>query len=187
MNIEIEIKVKIDNFDLLKSNLPKFGKLTKSIKQIDEYYTPCQRDFFAQKPHPVEWLRIRTNPDKVIFEYDKSIGKKEDGLQDYAQEYETEVKQSDELRKILEFLDFKKVAVVEKQREYWDCENFEVVLDNVKELGCFVEVELKQNCDNGLIGRQKCMGFLGKLGVKVTENDITKTGYPVLLMNAKKN
>jgi len=32
MNIEIEIKVKIDNFDLLKNNLPNFGKLIKSIK-----------------------------------------------------------------------------------------------------------------------------------------------------------
>ena len=185
MNIEIEIKVKIDNFDLLKNNLPKFGKLVKLIKQIDEYYIPCQRDFFAQKPHPTEWLRIRTNPDKVIFEYDKSIGKKEDGLQDYAQEYETEVKQPDELRKILDFLDFKKVVTVEKQREYWDCENFEVAIDDVKNLGCFVEVELKENCDNGLLGRQKCMEFLGKLGIKVTKNEIIKTGYPVLLMSTK--
>lgn len=187
MNIEIEIKVKIDNFDLLKDSLPKFGKLVKSIQQIDEYYTPIQRDFFAVKPHPVEWLRIRTNPDKVIFEYDKSIGKREDGLQDYAQEYETEIKQPDELRKILEFLDFKKVAIVDKQREYWDCGNFEVVLDNVKGLGYFVEVELKEDCSDGLIGRQKCMEFLGKLGIKVTESDITKTGYPVLLMNANNN
>jgi len=186
MNIEIEIKVKIDNFDLLKKSLPGFGKLIKSIQQIDEYYTPCQRDFFAQKPHPVEWLRIRTNPDKIIFEYDRSIGKREDGSQNYAQEYETEVKQPDEMRKILEFLDFKKVTTVIKQREYWDCKNFEVVLDNVKDLGHFVEVELKEDCSDGLIGRRKCMEFLEKLGIKITENDITKTGYPVLLMESKK-
>lgn len=186
MNIEIEIKVKIDNFDLLKSNLPKFGKLVKSIRQIDEYYTPCQRDFFAPK-NPTEWLRIRINPDRAFFEYDKSIDMQENGQQDGVQEYETDIKQPDELRKILGFLDFKKVVVVEKQREYWNCENFEVVLDNVKELGCFVEVELKEGCDNGLLGKQKCMEFLGKLGVKVTEKDIIKTGYPVLLMNTKNN
>ncbi len=186
MNIEIEIKVKIDSFDLLKNNLLKLGKSIKSIKQIDEYYTPCHRDFFAPK-NPTEWLRIRTNPDGAIFEYDKSINMRENGQQDCAQEYETEIRQADELRKILEFLDFKKVIIVEKQREYWDCENFEVVLDEVNGLGYFVEVELKENCDDAMLGRQKCIEFLGKLGIIIYENDIIKSGYPVLLMNVKNN
>jgi len=184
MNIEIEIKVKIDNFDLLKNNLPNFGKLIKSIKQIDEYYTPCHRDFFAPK-NPTEWLRIRTNPDRAIFEYDKSINMRENGQQDYAQEYETEIRQADELKKILEFLDFKKVIIVDKQRDYWNCENFEVVLNEVDGLGYFVEVELKEDCDDATLGRQKCIDFLGKLGIIISENDIIKSGYPVLLMNVK--
>ena len=67
MNIEVEIKIKVDNFKSIKKQLQKYGSLTKSIKQIDEYYVPCHRDFFAQKPFPVEWLRIRTNPDKIIL------------------------------------------------------------------------------------------------------------------------
>ena len=100
MNVEVEIKVKVDNFEGIRKELLVRGKLIKSIKQIDEYYVPCHRDFLAQKPHPVEWLRIRTNPDKVIFEYDKSINKKADGEQECANEYETEISQPDEFRKI---------------------------------------------------------------------------------------
>ena len=58
MNVEIEVKIKLDSLEEARRELPKFGKLVKSIRQIDEYYTPCHRDFFAHKPHPVEWLRI---------------------------------------------------------------------------------------------------------------------------------
>jgi len=101
MNIEVEIKVKVDNFVQLKEKLPNFGQLVKTIRQIDEYYIPCHRDFFNQKPHPAEWLRIRINPDKVIFEYDRSVNKRADGRQDYAEEYESEISHPDEFRKIL--------------------------------------------------------------------------------------
>ncbi|UZE92965.1 MAG: hypothetical protein ACKKMV_03320 [Candidatus Nealsonbacteria bacterium] len=52
MNVEVEIKVKINSFKEVKKILPGFGKLVKSIKQIDEYYIPCHRDFFANKTRP---------------------------------------------------------------------------------------------------------------------------------------
>src|SRR4030042_2824576 len=180
MNIEVEIKVKIDSYEELRNNLPKFGKIVKSIKQIDEYYTPCHRDFFAHKPYPLEWLRIRINPDKTIFKYDKSFEKK-DGSQNYADEYETEISKPDELRKILEFLDFKKVITVYKQREYWDCGDFEVCLDDVKDLGFFIEVEAKGDFENTAKAREECIKFLDTLGVKYEGNEI-KAGYPNLLL-----
>ena len=91
MNVEVEIKIEINNFDEIKTKVAAIGKLIKSIKQVDDYFVPSHRDFFAQKPHPTEWLRIRTNPDKVIFEYDKSINKKESGEQECAEEYESEI------------------------------------------------------------------------------------------------
>jgi len=185
MNVEVEIKVKVDNFEKIKKKLSTYGKLIKSIRQIDEYYVPCHRDFFANKPHPVEWLRIRTNPDKVVFEYDKSINKKADGEQEYANEYETEISQPDEFRKILEFLDFKKVITINKQREYWDCGDFEVSLDDVEGLGFFVEVEAKGSFENAIKAKEECINFLDKLGIKSLENNHIKKGYPVLFLDKK--
>ena len=139
MNIEVEIKVKIDNFEEIKTKVSKLGKLIKAIKQIDDYYVPSHRDFFAQKPHPVEWLRIRTNPDKTVLEYTRSINQKEDGDYDYAEEYETQIFEVKELEKILGFLDFKKSVTIEKYREYWMCNKIEVALDKIKGLGYFIE------------------------------------------------
>jgi len=183
MNIEIEIKVKIEGFEEIKGKLFKYGKFKKSIKQIDEYYIPYHRDFFAQKPHPTEWLRIRINPDKVVFEYDRSINKKADGEQECAEEYETEIFQPDEFRKILGFLNFKKVITVDKKREYWDCGDFEISLDDVDGLGFFVEVEAKGNFENNAKAKHECIKFLEKLGVKNGEKSFIKKGYPALLLD----
>lgn len=185
MNIEVEIKVKIDNFEEIRKKVSERGILVKSIRQIDEYYVPCHRDFFAQKPHPTEWLRIRTNPDKVVFEYDKSVNKKADGGQEYAEEYETDILNVEDFRKILGFLDFKKIIAVDKQREYWDCGDLEIALDRIKELGSFIEVEAKGSFETATEAEKECLKFIEKLGIKNIEEKHIKKGYPVLLLNKK--
>lgn len=182
MNIEVEIKVKIDNLKEIKNKVSCIGKLVKAIKQIDDYYVPCQRDFFAQKPHPIEWLRIRTNPDKVVFEYDRSINKKADGEQEYAEEYETEILNVDEFKKTLGFLDFKNVITVEKQREYWICGDIEVALDDIKGLGYFIEAEAKGDFKDTKEAKKACIKFLENLGIDDVENTQIKKGYPQLLL-----
>ncbi len=186
MNVEVEIKVEIDNFEDIKQKVSLAGKLIKSIKQIDEYYIPCHRDFFAQKPHPIEWLRIRTNPDKVIFEYDLSINKNEKGEQECAEEYETEISNAGEFRKILNFLDFKKVVTVNKQREYWNCGGLEIALDKIEGLGSFIEVEAKGNFENTAEAKKACLKFLEELDIKRAEQIQINKGYPVLLLEKTK-
>lgn len=182
MNIEVEIKVKINNFDEVKVKVSKLGKLIKSINQIDEYYVPQHRDFFAVKPHPVEYLRIRTNPDKIVFEYTKAINRRADGDYDYAEEYETPISDPVEFRKILNFLDFKKVVVVDKEREYWDCGNIEVALDKVKNLGEFIEAEAKGDFKDFVEAKDACLKFLENLGIKNPEESQIKMGYPQMLL-----
>lgn len=182
MNVEVEIKVKVNNLEELKAKVATKGKLIKAINQIDDYYIPCQRDFFAQKPHAVEWLRIRTNPDKVVFEYDLSVNKNAEGEQECAEEYETEISNPEEFRKILNFLDFKKVITVDKQREYWMCGDIEVALDEIKGLGPFIEAEAKGDFKNNAEAKMACINFLEDLGIKDVEKNKINKGYPVLLL-----
>jgi len=162
MNVEVEIKIEIDNFEEIKARVAGVGKLIKSINQVDDCFVPCHKDFFAQKPI-TEWLRLRTNPDKVIFEYDRSVGLKKATDYDYAEEYETAISNPDEFRKILDFLSFKKVVTIDKQREYWDCGGIEVALDKIEGLGHFIEAEAKGN-------------------FKDAEEREIHEGYPTLLM-----
>jgi len=187
MNIEVEIKIKLKSHKKIREKLKKIGKLKKTIRQIDEYYIPCQRDFFAKKPKPIEWLRIRTNYNKkgikTIFEYDKHFDKK-DGSQGYAKEYETEVSDVKSLRKILTFLDFKKIIIIDKKREYWYAGKFEIALDTVKNLGKFIEIEAYKDFKNTEEARVGCNEFAQKLGLSedYIKNNHTATGYPVILM-----
>lgn len=182
MNIEVEIKVKIDNFNEVKKKVSSIGKLIKKVVQIDEYYVPSHRDFFASKPHPVEWLRIRTNPDKIVWEYTRSINRKANGDYDYAEEYEIEILNIEELKKILEFLDFKKAVTIKKQREYWMCGDIEVALDQVEGLGSFIEAEAKGDFKNSVEARNACSKFLEELGILNVLNNEIKAGYPELLL-----
>ncbi len=182
MNIEVEIKVQWDNLKEIQAKLPKFGKRQKAIRQIDEYYVPVHRDFFAQEPHPTEWLRIRTNPDKVFFEYHRSVENRQDDSLEYTEEYETEIGDSEDLHNILEFLNFRKVVTVEKQREYWDCGKLEVVLDDVENLGTFIEVEAKKDFASHSEAKQACEDFLLELGIPYSPKLDVRKGYPTMLL-----
>jgi predicted adenylyl cyclase CyaB len=182
MNIEVEIKVKVNNLKEIKKKVSKIGKLVKAIKQIDEYYISCHRDFFAHKPQPIEHLRIRTNPDKIVFEYTRTINMKIDGDYDYAEEYETEISDVKEFKKILEFLDFKKIVTIEKYREYWTYGGIEIALDDVKGAGTFVEAEAKGDFKNKKEAKKECIKFLENLGIKDVENNQIKKGYPQLFL-----
>jgi len=187
MNIEVEIKVKVENLQEAKDKVSKVGKLIKSIDQIDEYYVPPHRNFIEKQPYPTEWLRIRTNPDKVVLEYSRSVNQKADGEHDYAEEYETAVEAPDELRKILEFLDFKKVVTVEKHREYWMCDKIEIALDEVKGLGAYVEAEAKGDFEDNKEAKRECIKFLETLGIKNVDTDYIKQGYARMLYELAKS
>lgn len=182
MNIEVEIKVKLDNHVEIKEKVSKIGSLVKSIKQIDDYYVPFHRDLFAHKPEPIEHLRIRTNPDKIVFEYTRTINLRASGDYDYAEEYETEISNVEEFKKTLEFLDFKKVITVEKNREYWVCGDIEVALDEVKDLGHFIEAEAKGDFKDEKEAKEACIKFLENLGIEKVEDTQIKKGYPQLLL-----
>ncbi len=187
MNIEIEIKVKIDNFEEIKSKVSSLGKLIKSVHQIDEYYIPIQRDFFTYKPQPIEHLRIRTNNDKSVFEYTRTINLKENLDYDYAEEYETGISDVEAFKKTLEFLDFKKIVTVDKEREYWMCGDIEVALDNVVGLGHFMEAEAKGNFKDEIEAKKACINFLESLGIKDVENTQVRQGYPSIFLDSLKN
>lgn len=185
MNIEVEIKVRVENLPEIKQKVSKIGKLAKAIKQIDDYYVPSQRDFFAHKPQPIEHLRIRTNPDKTVFEYTRTINMKPDGDYDYAEEYETEIDNVEAFKKTLEFLDFKKVVTVDKDREYWMCGDIEVALDEVKGVGTFIEAEAKGDFKDETEAKKACIDFLENLGIKDVEKTQIKHGYPQFLLENK--
>ncbi len=138
-NIEIEIQVKIENSQPLLDFLTKAAEFKFENRQIDEYFTPVQRDFTAVRPVK-EWLRLRDADRKYSINY-KNWHYDEGGKSNYCDEFETKIEDIDQIRKILSALNFESIVVVDKVRKIWTYKDYEVAIDSVKNLGDFVEIE----------------------------------------------
>lgn len=138
-NIEIEIQVNIENSNPLLVFLEKNAEFKAENHQIDEYFTPEYRDFIKTKPIE-EWLRLRDSGGRYSINY-KKWHYAEDGKGYHADEYETKLEDLDQIKKILEVLNFKPIVTVDKLRKTWIYKDYEVDIDSVRGLGDFVEIE----------------------------------------------
>jgi adenylate cyclase class 2 len=180
MNKEIEIKVKIQDSRELEKLLAKDGKFKFESKQMDQYYTPAHRDFMAQKPVE-EWLRVRDEEGTYSINY-KKFDYSNSSRANYCEEYEIKVESAEELKKILQLLDFKLLTDVDKLRKCWDLGDYEIALDTVKNLGDFVEIEYKADSSSADPKKitDEMVAFLKNVGC----GEITRCyrGYPSLLL-----
>jgi len=139
-DIEIEIQARIEKSATLKAFLEKDAVFVSEKQQIDEYFVPAHRNFLNVKPIQ-EWFRLRNEADTYSLNYKK--WHYENGIGQYADEFETEIDDIESARKILSALDCKSVVIVDKKRKKYMFKEYEIALDTVKNLGDFVEIEYK--------------------------------------------
>ncbi len=179
-DIEIEIQVNVEKIEPLLDFLTKSGKFVSEKRQIDEYFTPHHRDFLAVRP-AVEWLRLRNSDGAFSFNY-KNWHYDEQGKSQYCDEYETKIDDADQLKKILQALNFQSRAIVDKSRKTYLYQDYEIAIDKIKGLGDFVEIEYKgasQAVDPKMI-TDGMVKFLKDLGCgKILRNYV---GYPFQLL-----
>lgn len=141
-DIEVELKFKVDDRSKLEKWLKEKAKFKYEHHQVDHYYTPAHRNFMDLK-HPVEYLRIRHSGKQWSAAY-KYWHKTESGEEySHCEEYETNVDDGKQLKKIFKVLDFKLLLTIDKKRKAYQYENFEIDVDEVKDLGSFCEIENK--------------------------------------------
>ncbi len=178
---EIELQAQIEHSKPLLEFLEKEAKFESENHQMDEYFTPAHRDFL--NPRLIEeWFRLRDSSGKYSVNYKKwHLDKEGKGL--YADEYETKIENIKMMRKILESLNFKSIAVVDKKRKIWRYKDYEISIDSVKNLGDFVEIEYygkRDHADHKEI-MDEMIKFLKNLGCGTLE--INHCGYPALLLD----
>ena len=179
-SIEIEIQVNVEKIKPLLKFLEKNAEFKSEKRQIDEYFTPPHRDFLAVRP-AAEWLRLRNADSKYSITY-KNWHYDKDGKSHYCDEYETELKNLEPIKKIFKTLNFKTLTTVDKVRRTWNYKDYEISYDSVKNLGDFVEIEYignDKNPDPAKITDQM-IKFLKTTGCgKIKRN---YNGYPFLLL-----
>lgn len=179
-NIEIEIKVKIEQTESLVKFLEKHAVFQSENRQLDEYFTPAHRNFIEAKPVK-EWLRLRESDGKFSVNY-KDWHFDAKGRSSYCDEIETSVGDVEQLRKIFSALNFISMTKVDEIRKTWIYEDYEISIDSVAGLGDFVEVEYigtdaKIDPEKVLSGM---VDFLKGIGCGKIVRDYV--GYPFLLL-----
>lgn len=155
--MEIEIKVRAKSFLPVRLHLKELHARYVSTKhQVDYYYSPYKRPFRKKDFGDVIRVRHDVLADKARLEYHQPKN-------DYAAiETELEVGDIRTVKKILALMKCKLECIVDKKREYYKRGLIEIVLDKVKGLGTFVEVEII-GADSSR-NRKLVVNFLHQLG-----------------------
>lgn len=130
---EIEIKLKVNEEEYSRIlNIIKNNSVNKrNVNQIDTYYT------LTNKKLNHEWLRIRNENGKYIFNYKKKIDNS------HYEKYDVLIDNFNNLNIILNTLGSKQIGTINKNRTiYIYKDKYEFSFDIVKDIGIFIEIEL---------------------------------------------
>jgi len=172
MQIENEVKYNIKNIDEIKKKIESLGfDFIKKTYQEDYYFSPPHKNFAGTKKY---YLRLRNTKNKTEFAYHVV----KNNLK--TKEWAVFVNNLGGLLKILKLLDFKIDCIVRKERLIYKKDNIKIMLDNVKNLGKFIEIECMGQF--GKIERKKFGELINLLELKKTQ-EVFGMGYPDLLMS----
>jgi len=167
MSIEIEAKAYADDLQGIEKKILSMGaKLKWQGEQKDIYYNHPARDFATTD----EALRVREEEGTIILTYK---GPKIDKLTKTREEIKVQVENMASIKEILMKLGFKEVGVVKKHRKKYILGEFKVCLDDVDNLGEFVEVEAlsypEKSNDDVRAQRDDILKVFDELGIKEME------------------
>lgn len=179
---EIEILVEIqEDINSVLHCLEKFEK--KGMKSTNDiyYFDPLRNNLKLDDEGKLkECCRLREKAGKYYITY-KIDNYKED-VWIYSDEYETEVKDIDILKRILEKLGLKQLVVIKNKKHTFETSEFEIVVEEVEGLGIFLEVEYIGDSEAASVGeiKKQIMQFIKGLNLKVG-NELN-SGKPELLL-----
>ncbi|MFB6143551.1 MAG: class IV adenylate cyclase [Halorientalis sp.] len=175
---EVEVKVRADH-ETVRGALADLGaESAGTVAQTDTYLDAPHRDFAATD----EALRIRRETadgeETVAVTYK---GPLVEAASKTREEHETAVADGEATREIFESLGFRPAATVRKERERFTVGEFTVSLDDVTDLGEFVEVETAVRSEDEVAERREvAYDLLRDLGLDPDEQ--VRTAYLGLLL-----
>ncbi len=172
---EIEIKAKISDTKTIHDKLVSLGCVfSDSTTQEDLIFLPVGINFSdIIKGTPV--VRIRNTDGLSILTLKKRIATETELVK---LEKEVITNNKDETAEIVKHMGFYEAVRVNKKRIQCDYKEMTICLDEVENLGCFIEVE-KMSEDGGEEVQRELADFLISLDID-KENFVTK-GYDTLI------
>lgn len=189
---EVEVKVRADH-DAVRERLARLdAESLGTVVQADTYFDAPHRDFAATD----EALRVRVvgvvenvnastlDPEVALADAESRLTYKGPLVESTAktcEEIETGVVDGEAVRTILDRLGFESVATVLKVRERYEFDGYVVTLDDVVDLGEFVEVETEATEAEIERARDGAYDVLERLGLDPEES--IRRSYLELLLS----
>lgn len=169
--IEMEIKAYLTD-EALQNFLELPPKFISLSVQSDVYYSAPNRDFKTTD----EALRIRVSNGQAEVTYK---GPKMDTETKAREEINVKIDDYQKFDNILRILSFKSIRSVDKVRRKYEFEGVNIMIDEVKDLGRFLEVEVLVE-DNFDAAKQHVFSILKRTGVE--KEKLTRESYLELLL-----
>lgn len=181
--IEILIQVKSSKEQALKA-LDGF-RFEGIKKTIDIYfYDPLRIDLQANEEGKLSaCFRIRQKDVKNTIAY--KVDRFEGVEWSHSDEYETEVKDFDTAIQIIEKLGLKEFVRVDNEKHVYMTDEYEIVFEDVKDLGFFLEVEKLTQVPNGKVleTKEEIRQFIKSLSIEFGQEQ--NAGKPELMLKKK--
>lgn len=178
---EVEIKARLKDVEAAKQALRALGcELSAPIIQDDTTYVRNPGPVATYLNNP-EFLRLRVEGDgRVLFTLKYHPGRADD-LSGAPEEHETVVGSREIMERMLSRIGFKEAVRTKKSRIKTRHNNWEICIDEVDELGSFIEIE--ELAEEGVqIPRihEAMRSFLAAIGVPVEEGGLQR--YDILML-----
>ena len=176
---EIEVEVAFDNSKEEVINiLSRFN--FKGDKEICDtyYFDPLRTNLQPESDLRLnETFRVRKNDKGCFLTYKKQHF--EGKLWVYSDEYETKIGDPNVLEKIIEMIGLEVLIRVHNKRKVYSYKDFEIELEDVENLGVFIEVEKLSNSSNDeMTIKKEIREFIKSLNLKnAKELNIGKNQY----------
>jgi adenylate cyclase class 2 len=179
---EVEVKARLKNRQEVVKKLEALGcKFGEVLHQIDHVYFPESLTF----PPPIGTgiLRVRNQGDKYFFTLKISQSGRQDSI-----EREIEIKDGEMMMEIIKLIKYQEAPTVDKKRTKTKYKDMVIELDEVKDLGEFIEVEkivTHENPEDRKKIQQELAGFIETLGV--AKEDLLVNGKYDIMLFEKNN
>ncbi len=212
MGKEIEIKAKIDNINKVSSWLSNNATFDRAVFQEDILYDFIPKSFIIDRKNlrADEFMRIRCTDQEDILTH-KVIRRDSAGNFLCCDEVETIISQDNyenicnilslfgiknldnndckdgvTLGTMMERNNFKELIRITKKRKEYHLKEFNIAVDEVSNLGCFIEIEsLQSTSDEKLIKIIKNKEIKLLRDIQISANNVIKKGYLDLIMEYK--
>lgn len=190
MSKEVEIKIRVlsAQLDRIEKWLQKNAQFVSEENHREFYINDPNKSFYFINDEGIkdanDYFRIRTskNGKASICLKQWQPDPKRPGQHTHCEEYETLIDDSDSMIKLMEAIGYKDKVVVEKYRRKYKYDSFEIVIDDVKDLGVFIEIEYKGKFEDVYKARNLIFEFVrDKFGLDSI--NMQNRGYVSMLIN----